>query len=55
MELKISIGYEELLDLIKQLPPKQMRRLQQDIQPKPLKKNLTSFRTLLLQGPVMED
>lgn len=62
MELKINIGYQELLELIRQLPMKQFEQLKEDIQSvsaqkNPDKKNRSKdeFLELLLSGPVMDD
>ncbi|MFK7947872.1 MAG: hypothetical protein AB8G11_09795 [Saprospiraceae bacterium] len=58
MELKIKIGYNEILELIKQLPKTQILQLKTDIETQiiqPKKVEMTDFQKLLLQGPVMND
>jgi hypothetical protein len=57
MEFKINIGYKELLNLIWQLPGKQLAKLREDIMlgKSPKEKNHKSFQTLLLNGPVMNE
>ncbi|MDO8367723.1 MAG: hypothetical protein Q7T20_13060 [Saprospiraceae bacterium] len=59
MELKLKIGYAELLELIKQLPASQIFQLKSELEEKPLptRKTVekTAFRTLLLKGPVMSE
>lgn len=58
MELKINIGYNEILELIKQLPKTQVLQLKTDIETQiiqPKKVEMTDFQKLLLQGPVMND
>lgn len=58
MELKLNIGFNELLRLIKQLPPNQIIKLKEelnnDILQPLLKSETNSFQKLLLSGPVME-
>lgn len=56
MELKIEIGFEELLSAIKQLPDNQLAILKQELVKKretPVKNS--KLKTLLLKGPVMTD
>ena len=59
MELKLKIGYKELLDLIKQLPSSQLVKLKaelsDDLIEKKSQNEQQSFQELLLNGPVMED
>lgn len=57
MELKIKIGYQELLSLIWQLPVDQLARLRGDIMEKrrPQKMEHKKFQAFLLNGPVMDD
>jgi len=54
MELKLNIGYQELLELVKQLPLNQQVQLKAQLPtiPEPKKMDL---KTLLLNGPVMDD
>ncbi|MEZ5059887.1 MAG: hypothetical protein R2879_22870 [Saprospiraceae bacterium] len=56
MDLKIS--YEDLLDIIKQLPSKQLDRLKSDLsklikKPGEAKSGSNEFQKLLLSGPTM--
>lgn len=57
MELKLNIGYQELIDLIKQLPMSQIRKLKADLAlmapENELKKERSRFQEFLLNGPVM--
>lgn len=59
MELKINIGYSELFNLIKQLPPNEFFRLKIELskiymaEKAVLKKN--TLKSLLLNGPTMTD
>jgi hypothetical protein len=60
MELKLKIGYPELLELIKQLPASQLEQLKIELMKPPApkksaKKSFTDFQKLLLEGPVMND
>lgn len=58
MELKIKIGYNEILELIKQLPKTQILQLKTDIETQIIQtkqEEITDFQQLLLQGPVMND
>ncbi len=59
MELRLDIDYNQLLNLIKQLPATQLLKLkteldENDSQEKP-KKASSDFQKLLLNGPVMSD
>ena len=57
MELKIEIGFEQLLDAVKQLPDEQRAQLKAELNKKPKKPSspLTDFQKFLLNGPVMSD
>ncbi len=58
MELKISLGYEQVLEMVKQLPANQLVRLIQDskkILEKEKKVPQTSFQDFLLSAPTMSD
>ncbi|MEY4904183.1 MAG: hypothetical protein RLZZ292_1998 [Bacteroidota bacterium] len=60
MELKIEIGYDQVVDIIKQLPINQVARLLVDTkgileqQKNPLK-DITSFQQFLLSAPTMSE
>ena len=59
MELKIKIGYKEILELIKQLPPNQILKLKSELEAK-LKLEATNIsdnalQNLLLSGPIMTE
>lgn len=57
MELKIKIGYNEILELIKQLPKNQLIQLTSDID-ELIEMEITrkeKFQKKLLEGPVMTD
>jgi hypothetical protein len=56
VELKVEIGFEELLSAIKQLPDSQLAILKQELAKKretPIKNS--KLKALLLNGPVMTD
>jgi len=59
MELKLNIGYTELLELIKQLPVSQLKKLKADLAlintDRDIEKERGKFQEFLLQGPVMDD
>jgi len=63
MELRISMGYEQVLHLVQQLPWHEKQQLAQDIehalreeeQPGTEPDDVTEFQELLLHGPVMSD
>lgn len=58
MELKLKIGYNEIWELVKQLPKSQILQLKTDIETAIIeqeKTETTDFQKLLLQGPVMSD
>jgi hypothetical protein len=56
MELKVEIGFDQLLHAIQQLPESQRailkEKLNKEDQPK---EELTDFQKFLLNGPVMSD
>ncbi|MEO6850847.1 MAG: hypothetical protein ABI203_03770 [Mucilaginibacter sp.] len=59
MELKVDVGFEQLLQAIKQLPADKIDRIKTELSIK--KFNMKSsihtfdFQQLLLSGPVMDD
>jgi len=59
MELKVEIGYEQLVQAIKQLPASKIMQLKAELAiEKPTEKhsaNAVDFQKLLLSGPVMDD
>lgn len=58
MELKEDISYNELLQVIKNLPDDRISQLKADLQFLPSKSQpaaTNSFQELLLKGPVMSD
>lgn len=59
MELKLNIGYQELIELIKQLPVNQIRKLKAELTlitaENDMEKGMNDFQEFLLKGPVMED
>ncbi|MCB0644132.1 MAG: hypothetical protein KDC44_20955 [Phaeodactylibacter sp.] len=59
MELKLKIGYKELLELIKQLPASQLAKLKSELTDKLIEEKTeleqTHFQKLLADGPVMND
>jgi hypothetical protein len=59
MELRLNVKYKELINVIKALPIRQIKRLKKDIlrilSEKEEQKDVTSFQHLLLSGPVMDD
>ena len=55
MELKLELGYEQIWELVKQLPPVQQVQLKNDIEQISKKNTLNDWQKLLLNGPVMSD
>lgn len=59
MDLNLKIQYDELLELIRQLPAGQLEKLKKDLSKlannKNIKETNTPFQKLLLSGPVMDD
>lgn len=58
MELKLNIQYQELLNLIQQLPNNQVIQLKKDLNTilkKKQEKPKTDFQKMLLEAPVMDD
>jgi hypothetical protein len=63
MELRINLGYEQILNIVRQLPLHEKQRLTREIEQELVleettsqeSNNLTEFQELLLHGPVMSD
>ena len=56
MELKVEIGFDELLQAIQQLPDSQRSILKNELnKTKQPKADITDFQKFLLNGPVMSD
>lgn len=59
MELKLEIGYEQMLEIIKQLPANQIAKLlidaQNIVKEKKTKKDISNFQKLLLSAPIMSE
>ncbi len=59
MDLKISIGYQQFLELIAQLPANELEKLavviQQQLKANQPKKQKTPLQKLLLQAPTWKD
>jgi hypothetical protein len=59
MELRLKIGYRELLELIKQLPASQMAKLKSELSDELIeeksKQEHSDFQKFLLEGPVMAE
>lgn len=59
MEVKLNIGYDQLLKLVKQLPASQLARLKTELDDKFLtnksKEEISELQNFLLEGPVMTD
>jgi hypothetical protein len=59
MDLTVKIGFDEIVDLVKQLPASKIKELQtvinQDFISKKAKQEISTFQEFLLGGPVMSD
>ncbi len=59
MEVTIDLKFEQLKELIKQLPASQLAKLKSELSDsflkKKAKKDITKLQEFLLQGPVMSD
>ncbi len=59
MELKVDIGFEQLVQAIKQLPEAKIMQLKAELSEKHFSKKSSQasidFQKLLLSGPVMDD
>ncbi len=59
MQLTVDIPYEQLIDIIRHLPPKQLGRIRADFElllpVKDVETKKTEFQEFLLRGPVMSD
>ncbi len=59
MELRLKLGYEQLLELIKQLPASQLLKLKSELDSplieEKILKDLTDLQKLIINGPLMSD
>ncbi|WP_305952966.1 hypothetical protein [Emticicia oligotrophica] len=55
MELTLELGYEQIWELVKQLPTAQQVKLKKDLEQATTKTSLSDFQKVLLNGPVMTD
>lgn len=59
MEMKFSINYKQLMELIKQLPASELAKLRADISvdmvKEKSKKESTDLYKLIMEGPTMSD
>ena len=56
MEIKVQVPFQQLLDIVKSLPPAQKAKLRQELdEGKPANKNQDEFIDYLLKGPVYTD
>jgi hypothetical protein len=58
MEMKVDIQFDQLLDIVRQLPPENVARLKAELSAKSSKSDSggnSTFKDLLLTGPVMND
>ena len=59
MEIKLNIGYRELIEMIKQLPASQIRKLKSELAlittDNDMEKEISDFQGFLSEGPVMDD
>ena len=59
MQLKVKIGYNEIFDLVKQLPKSDIKRLNNSINrellPKSIKKKNAKLVDLILAAPTLTD
>jgi len=62
MELKVEIGFDQLLDAVKKLPENQRKILKAELNKNPIKNKkpiekqaLTDYQKFLLSFPVMSD
>lgn len=59
MEIKIDIGYKQLLKLIKQLPASQVAKLKAELDETFIatksEKEISDLQQFLIEGPVMSD
>jgi hypothetical protein len=55
MELKVEIGFDELLSAIKQLPENQLAVLKKELDKQNVPANNKDFMEFLLKGPIMSD
>jgi hypothetical protein len=56
MRVQVDIGFNQLVQLAKQLPPTQWKKLKQEVETSvPENKEREEFKTLLLNGPTFSN
>ena len=55
MQIQVDIGFEELLEIVKNLPEAQLLRLKNELGDKPKQHTKDNFRGLLLNGPTFSN
>ena len=64
MEVRLHLGYHQILQIVRQLPPQEQWRLTRDLEqhlrlhatpPTSQDDDVAQFQALLLRGPVMSD
>ncbi len=58
MEVKLNIGYRQLIDIISQLPPEDMSKLRKEVERLLDDSNVADqddWESLILNGPVMSE
>ena len=59
MDLTVKVGFEEVLNLVKQLPASKIKQLQvflnQDFISKKASEDISSFQSFLINAPVMSE
>lgn len=51
MQVQIDIGFDQLLQIVRKLPSKQLKQLKAEIEKEVAGDTTTNLETLLLQGP----
>lgn len=52
MQVQVDIEFEQLLKIVKKLPPAQLNLLKEEIEKEKISEKTIDFETLLLNGPV---
>ncbi|MET3978904.1 hypothetical protein ABIB62_001473 [Mucilaginibacter sp. UYP25] len=55
MQIQVDIGFNDLVEIVKNLPADQLLQLKKELQDKPANSNKVHFRDLLVNGPTISD
>ncbi|MCO5934073.1 hypothetical protein NAF17_00855 [Mucilaginibacter sp. RB4R14] len=55
MQIQVDIGFNDLVEIVKNLPKDKLLQLKRELEEKPVKVEKDQFRELLINGPTFSD